>query len=147
MTGPVLLRVAGEFADGTILWMATAQAIETHVAPRIGAAAATAGRSAPRIVASVLVAVHDDEAQARSAVSARSAIYAGLPNYQRFLSVGGAATPADAAVVGSAAAVRAQLQALADAGATDILADVVPAGPDETASRRRTTNLLRELVS
>ena len=32
---PRLLRVAGEHTDGTILWMANASAIETHVAPRI----------------------------------------------------------------------------------------------------------------
>ena len=31
---PRLLRVAGELTDGTILWMANARAIETHVAPR-----------------------------------------------------------------------------------------------------------------
>ena len=31
---PRLLRVAGESADGTILWMGNARAIESHVAPR-----------------------------------------------------------------------------------------------------------------
>ena len=36
---PRLLRVAGELTDGTILWMANARSIETHVAPRITAAA------------------------------------------------------------------------------------------------------------
>ena len=45
-----LLRVAGEQTDGTILWMANAQAVETHVVPRISAAAGAAGRPAPRIV-------------------------------------------------------------------------------------------------
>lgn len=116
--------------------MATARSIEKHVAPKIRAVAAAAGRPAPRIVAGLLVAVHDDQAEARSAVAATSAPYAGLPNYQRFLGIGGAATPADAAIVGDEASVRAQLEALLDAGAAEILADVISVGPDEAASRR-----------
>ena len=40
---PRLLRVAGEQTDGTILWMGTARAIETHVSPRLRAAAEGAG--------------------------------------------------------------------------------------------------------
>ena len=35
LAGPRLLRVAGTVADGTILWMGNARAIESHVAPRI----------------------------------------------------------------------------------------------------------------
>ena len=62
-------------------------------------------------------------------------------------SIGNAPTPADAAIVGNEAAVRAQLQSLLDAGATDIWAAVFPVGDDRAASRRRTTDLLKELVS
>jgi hypothetical protein len=43
--------------------------------------------------------------------------------------------------------VRTQLQSLLDAGATDIWAAVFPVGDDKRASVRRTTDLLRELVS
>ena len=39
--------------DGTILWLADEKAIESHIAPRINAAATEAGRPAPRIVAGV----------------------------------------------------------------------------------------------
>ena len=42
--GPRLLRVAGEIADGTVLWMAPLRAIGDHIAPRIHAAAQAAGR-------------------------------------------------------------------------------------------------------
>ena len=48
---PVMLRIAGEHASGTILWMADERAIGEHVVPRITKAAAEAGRPAPRIVA------------------------------------------------------------------------------------------------
>src|SRR6476646_4942532 len=145
--GPRLLRVAGELADGTVLWMAPAAAIERHVAPKVNAAAAAAGRPAPRIVAGLPVAVHADEAEARAAAAASSVVYAGMANYQRILEIGDAATPAEAAIVGDETAVRAQLQSLIDAGATDIWAAVFPVGDDRAASRRRTTDLLRELVS
>jgi alkanesulfonate monooxygenase SsuD/methylene tetrahydromethanopterin reductase-like flavin-dependent oxidoreductase (luciferase family) len=145
--GPRLLRVAGELADGTVLWMAPAAAIERHIAPKVNAAASAAGRPAPRIVAGLPVAVHDDEPEARAAAAASSVVYAGMANYQRILEIGNAATPADAAIVGDETAVRAQLQSLIDAGATDIWAAVFPVGDDRAASRRRTTDLLRELVS
>lgn len=63
--GPRLLRLAGEQADGTIVWMANARAVRSHVAPRINEAAAGVGRPAPRIVAGLPVAVHDDVEEAR----------------------------------------------------------------------------------
>jgi F420-dependent oxidoreductase-like protein len=145
--GPRLLRVAGELADGTVLWMAPPAAIESHIVPKVHAAAAAAGRPAPRIVAGLPVAVHDDAAEARVAAAANSSMYAGMANYQRILEVGNAATPADAAIVGNEVAVRAQLQSLLDAGATDIWAAVFPVGEDRAGSRQRTVDLLKELVS
>ena len=91
--------------------------------------------------------MHDDEGEARAAAAAHSSAYAGMPNYQRILEIGDAPTPADAAIVGDETAVRAQLQSLLDAGATDIWAAVFPVGDDRAASRRRTMDLLKELVS
>lgn len=143
--GPRLLRVAGEIADGVVLWMASARAIEAHVIPRLHAAAA--GRPAPRVVAGLPVAVDDDVAEARAAAVTSSSMYSGMANYQRILAIGGQADPASAAVVGGETSVRTQLQSLLDAGATDIWAAVFPVGDDKRASMRRTTDLLRELVS
>ena len=68
--GPRLLRVAGEIADGTVLWMAPVRAVGEHIAPRIQAAAEAAGRPAPRIIAGLPVAVHDDVQEARAAQAA-----------------------------------------------------------------------------
>ena len=53
--GPVMLRIAGERADGTVLWMADERAIAEHVVPRITKAAEDAGRPSPRVVAGVPV--------------------------------------------------------------------------------------------
>jgi F420-dependent oxidoreductase-like protein len=145
--GPRLLRVAGELADGTVLWMAPPAAIGNHIVPKIHAAAAAAGRPTPRIVAGLPVAVHDDESEARVAAAAHAIAYAGMANYQRILEIGDASTPADAAIVGNESAVRRQLQSLLDAGATDIWAAVFPVGDDRASSRQRTMDLLKELVS
>jgi F420-dependent oxidoreductase-like protein len=145
--GPRLLRVAGAIADGTVLWMAPAKAIDGHVVPTITAAARDAGRGAPRIVAGLPVAVHDDETEARSAAATHSTAYAGMANYQRILDIGGASSPADAAIVGDESAVRSQLQSLLDAGATDIWAAPFPVGDDGRGSLRRTRELLMELAT
>jgi F420-dependent oxidoreductase-like protein len=143
---PRLLRVAGEHADGAVLWMAPAAAIERHIEPHLSAAAKAAGRPAPRIVAGLPVAVHYDEGEARAAVAANAVMYAGSPAYQRIMAIGGASGPGDAAIVGDETAVEVQLRALVDAGATDIWAQAVPVGDDPRASLRRTRDLLRELA-
>ena len=145
--GPRLLRVAGAVADGTILWMANARAVEDHVAPRITKAAADAGRPAPRIVAGLPVAVHDDVDAAREVAARQFVTYGQLPNYQRILAHGEVGGPAEAAIVGDEASVAAQLQGLIDAGATDVWAAIFPVGDDTAGSRRRTRALLQELAA
>lgn len=143
---PRLLRIAGTYADGVVLWTAPPAAIETHIAPRLLDAASAAGRPAPRIVAGLPVAVHDDDADARDAVARTAAAYDAQPNYQRVLALGGAASAADAAIVGDERSVRVQLQGVLDAGATDLWLNIVPVGDDPRSSVRRTRDLLRELV-
>jgi len=143
--GPRLLRVAGEVADGTVLWLATAEVIGEHVAPVINAAARAAGRPSPRIVAGLPVAVHADVEEARAAQAQAATLYASRPNFQRVVELGGAASAADTAIVGDEASVTAQLQSLLDAGATDIHAAIFPVGDDPKASVRRTRELLAGL--
>jgi F420-dependent oxidoreductase-like protein len=143
---PRLLRVAGEFADGTITFMAQAAALESHVVPRIQAAATRAGRPAPRIVAGLPVAVHNDIAEGRAAVAGAAAIYNSLPNYQRIIETGGYAGAAEAAIIGDKRSVQRQIQALVDAGATDVWAGVFPVGDDPASSLERTRDALRELL-
>ena len=145
--GPRLLRVAGQYGDGTILWMANAKAVADHVAPRITAAASGVGRPAPRIVAGLPVAVHDDVAEARETAAREFVVYGTLPNYQRILAHGGLSSPGDAAIVGDEASVAEQIHALFDAGATDFWAAPMAVGDDRSASRSRTRALLKELAA
>ena len=144
---PRLLRVAGQSADGTILWMGNAHAVATHVAPRIRAAADAAGRPEPRIVVGLPVAVHDDIDEARVVAAQQFAIYDTLPNYQRILAHGGVDSPADAAIVGDEAAVTTQIEAIFEAGGTDLWAAPFPVGTDRAASRTRTRALLQDLAT
>src|SRR5690606_37394855 len=115
--------------------------------PRISRAAEAAGRSAPRIVAGLPLAVHDDEAEAREAAARQLGHYSRLPNYARLLRAGGLDSAAEAAVVGNEASVRAQVEALFEAGATDVWAAPFPVGEDRAASRDRTRALLVELAA
>jgi F420-dependent oxidoreductase-like protein len=144
---PRMLRVAGEVADGTVTWLANREALESHVVPRINAAAASVDRPAPRVVAGLPVAVHDDVDEAREAAARQYGFYGTLPNYARILGVGGLERSADACVVGDEDAVAAQLRALVDAGATDVWAAIFPVGEDRRTSRARTRALLEQLVA
>ena len=88
---PLMLKLAGELADGTILWFADEHAIEHHVVPRITEAAAAAGRPAPRIVAPFPVALCD-EAEGRERAAKTFAAYTQIPTYQRILARGSEGT-------------------------------------------------------
>ena len=143
---PMMLKIAGTMADGTVTWMTGPKTIETHVVPGITAAAREAGKPAPRVVVGLPIAVSDDVAAAREAAGKAFRMYGGLPNYKRMLDKEGAAGPADVAIVGNEAQVEQQIRALASAGATDFVAPVFPVGPDATASLARTRALLRSLI-
>ena len=145
--GKRLLRVAGEHTAGTVLWMANAKSIETHVAPRITAAAEGAGRPTPRIVAGLPVAVHHDVDEARATAGQVFAGYGTLPNYRRILDIGGAAGPAEAAIVGDEEQVAKQVKGLVEAGATEVWAAIFPVGEDKRASRDRTRAVLKDLLT
>jgi 5,10-methylenetetrahydromethanopterin reductase len=148
--GPVMLRLAGERTDGTILWMADERAIGEHIAPVITKAAASAGRATPRIVAGVPVCLcTDDEVDAAVARTNRILSEAEMsPNYQRLLAHGDARQVGDILAAGDESAIVQRLRAFADAGATDVSVRVVPVGEsrDElVASSKRTREFLASL--
>jgi F420-dependent oxidoreductase-like protein len=133
--GPVMLRVAGEHAAGTILWMADERAIGDHIVPRITKAAEEAGRPAPRVVAGIpvtLCAPHEvEDARARATRILAEAEHS--PNYQRLLEQGDARDVGDLLAAGDEASVVARLARFRDAGATDLSVRIVPIGPDREA--------------
>ncbi|CAL9327570.1 F420-dependent glucose-6-phosphate dehydrogenase (plasmid) [Streptomyces sp. enrichment culture] len=149
--GPVMLRLAGERADGTILWMADERAVAEHVVPRITKAAESAGRPAPRVVAGIPVCLCEpsrvDEARERANRILGEAEIS--PNYQRLLEQGEAQDIGDLCAAGDEAAILARLRRFADAGATDISIRLLPIGGNRDeliASKRRTRELIAELA-
>jgi F420-dependent oxidoreductase-like protein len=149
--GPVMLALAGERADGTVLWMADERSIATHVVPRITKAAEAAGRPAPRVVAGIPVCLcrPADVPAARERANRILGEAEISPNYQRMLEHGDASNVGDLCAAGDEAAIAARFQSFADAGATDLSVRLLPIGNgrDELiASKLRTRDLLTELA-
>jgi F420-dependent oxidoreductase-like protein len=150
--GPLMLRLCGERADGTILWMADERAIGTHVVPNLARAATEAGRPSPRVVAGVPVCLCADH-EVEAAVARTNRILAEAevsPNYQKLLDHGDAKSVGDILVAGSEAAIVKRLRAFADAGVTDLSVRVVPIGDNREeliSSSKRTRGLLGSLAS
>jgi F420-dependent oxidoreductase-like protein len=147
---PVMLRLAGEQASGTILWLADERAIGEHVVPRITKAAAGAGRPAPRVVAGVPVALcpEDDVDAARQWANRLLGHAEFCPNYQRLLERGDAKDVGDILAAGDESSVLDRLRAFRDAGVTDLAVRPLALGPDRAArieSRQRTLSFLAGL--
>jgi F420-dependent oxidoreductase-like protein len=148
--GPLMLRLAGEHASGTVLWLADERAVGEHVVPRIAKAAAAAGRPAPRVVAGVPVALcARDEVDAARAFANRVLGHSEYcPSYQQLLERGDARSEGDLLLAGDETAVLDRLRAFKDAGATDLAVRVLALGADRAsrlASRRRTLAFLASL--
>jgi F420-dependent oxidoreductase-like protein len=140
--GERMLTLAGSMTDGTATWMTGPATLESHIIPTITAAAAEAGRPAPRIVAAFPVCVTTDEAGARTRASEVFSIYGQLPSYRAMLEREGAQGPADVAIVGDEDAVATRVRELAAIGVTDFGA--APYG--STDERAATLKLLTALT-
>jgi 5,10-methylenetetrahydromethanopterin reductase len=138
---PAMLRLAGQRADGTILWMTGPATVRDYIAPAITQAAETAGRPAPRVVCILPVCVTDDPGQARARAAKVLAIYGQLPSYRAMLDREGAAGPADIAIAGDEDTVSAQIMALAGAGVTDFVALEFARGEEHQRTRALLTSL------
>jgi 5,10-methylenetetrahydromethanopterin reductase len=149
--GPVMLKIAGEHADGTVLWMADERAIGDHIAPRITKAAADAGRPAPRIVAGIPVCLcANSEIDAAKERANRILSEAETsPNYQKLLDRGGARNVGDLCAAGDSEQILRRFRRFADAGVTDLSVRLLPIGDtrDElVASKYRTREMIGELA-
>ena len=150
--GPVMLTIAGERADGTVLWMADERAVAEHVVPRITKAADNAGRKAPRIVAGIPVCLcaagEVDAARERANRILGEAEVS--PNYQRLLGYGDAKDVGDICAAGDEDAILARLRRFADAGVTDLSVRLLPIGDNRdelVASKRRTREMIAALAT
>ncbi|WP_245765337.1 TIGR03564 family F420-dependent LLM class oxidoreductase [Nonomuraea jiangxiensis] len=141
--GPVMLRIAGELADGTVTTWTGAAAIARHIEPRITEAARAAGRPAPRIVASALVAVTDDPQRVRDQVAEQLGFAAGFASYRYLLELQGLSGLHETVIAGDESTVDKEIGRFAEVGVTDFL--VSPAGDE--ADQARTLAFVRDRLA
>ncbi len=133
--GPRMCELAGEIADGAILWLCTPDYVRTVARPAIERGRRRAGKTLEGfdIAAAVPLAVTDDAAAARAAFRTELSRYAALPFDRAMMDASGlgealrafdrdGAVPESMAAalggVGDAATARAYLQAYREAGVT-----------------------------
>ncbi len=142
--GTQMLNLTGRLADGTITWMTGPSTLKEHTVPTLRSAAAAAGRpEAVRVVAGLPVCVTDDPGAARDRAAKVFSVYGQLPSYRAMLDREGAEGPADVALCGDEATVRAGIARLEEAGVTDFCAAEFASSDVE---RGRTRDLLRSLL-
>lgn len=142
---PAMARVAGEGCDGVVTWLAGPRTLDEVIVPAVAAAAADAGRPAPRVIAALPVAVWPDAAEAQAAADQRFARYGTLQNYQQVFAREGIAGPGEIAIVGDETAVEHQLHRYAATGATEFWPVAFPVGPNPAGSLSATTRFLAAL--
>jgi F420-dependent oxidoreductase-like protein len=142
--GPKMLNLAGERTDGTVTYLTGPRTLESHIIPRIRAAAEEVGRPAPRIAAGGLpIALVDDVDSTRAEIARQHDGYGALPTYHAMLDREGVEGPADVAILGDAKTLKESLNHLARIGVTDFIAGLFSA--DENAYERTIDFLTAQL--
>lgn len=116
--GPVMLKIAGELADGTNTWMVGPNTMANHIAPGLGRDDAT-------IVGGVPVVLTTNIDEARETIAKELIIYGQLPSYRAMLDREGVEGPADIAIVGDENTLRGEIKRFEDAGVTDFNAAIM----------------------
>jgi 5,10-methylenetetrahydromethanopterin reductase len=142
--GPLMLKIAGTYADGTTLWVTGPKEITEHIVPTITAAASAVGKTAPRIVAALPIVVTNDVAAAKFKIVEDLKTYGMLPSYRAMHDREGAGGPEDVAIIGDAIMVKEGIAKLRDAGVTDFNTAIMPV---EEGSLEATLNVLQSELS
>jgi 5,10-methylenetetrahydromethanopterin reductase len=141
--GPVMLKIAGELADGTNTWMVGPKTMESHILPTLGGAASAAGNGDPRVVGGYPIVLTTNVEEARRKINEQLVIYGQLPSYRAMLDREGARGPADIAIVGDENALTSELKRLEDIGVTDFNAAISDV---EDGARARTLDYLASVA-
>jgi F420-dependent oxidoreductase-like protein len=141
--GKQSLRLAGELADGTFPYLASPATLAESIVPTISAAAAAAGRPAPRVVMVVPAVVTSDVDGVRDRAAAHMAFYDDVPAAQFSVQREGAAHAHELAVIGDEETVAAAIERYFEAGATEVSIAYTNIGTAE--EQARTITLLGQL--
>jgi len=95
---PRMLELAGEVADGVVLWMCSPAYIKEHVVPRIAAGRAKVGKSMEgfEVVAAVPACLTSDRAGAQEVFRSTVSRYGSLPYYRKMMDASGFKAELDA---------------------------------------------------
>ena len=116
--GPVMLKIAGELADGTNTWMVGPNTMAQHIVPGLE-------RSDATVVGGVPIVLTTNIDQARETIGKNLVMYGQLPSYRAMLDREGAAGPQDIAIVGDENTLRGEIKRFEDAGVTDFNAAIM----------------------
>lgn len=130
--GPVMLKLAGEFADGTNTWMVGPKTMEEHIVKRLREA--SVGRDDPKVVGGFPVILTNKPDDARARIAEGLTIYGQLPSYRAMLDREGVDGPADIAIVGDENLLRGEIRRLENIGVTHFNAAIM--GVEEGAYDR-----------
>jgi 5,10-methylenetetrahydromethanopterin reductase len=122
--GRRMLELAGRTVQGTTVGQCGPRTIASHVAPRIRAAAAEAGRPEPRIMALIRICVTDDHAGAYALARETAMRYRAVPSYATVQDIEGLDDPAELHLIGTWQRILDGLAAYATAGVTDFRLEV-----------------------
>ena len=137
--GPVMLKLAGEFADGTVTWMTGPNTLEDYIIPTINKSANASGKPNATIAAGFPIVLTNDPDGARELISRELQIYGMLPSYRSMLDKEGLEGPADLAIAGDETELRSKMRQLKDIGVTDFCASIVA---DDAETHDRTLEFL-----
>ena len=128
---PQMARLAGEFSDGIIPWLASAEYVRDVLIPAAAEGADRAGRSSPPIIASVPVILAASAAAALAVAQRDLAIYPHMPFYRAVFEASRVSVPADATwthsmldaatVWGDTAQITQGITRFFDAGAAEVI--------------------------
>jgi 5,10-methylenetetrahydromethanopterin reductase len=141
--GPVMLKLTGELADGTVTWMVGPTTMEKHIVPTLSAAAKSAGKPAPIVVGGFPVVPTNKPDEARENIAKQLTIYGQLPSYRAMLDREGAKGPADIALAGDENYLRGAIDRLRNIGVTDFNAAIAAS---DAAGAERTLEFLASLT-
>jgi F420-dependent oxidoreductase-like protein len=136
--GPKMLNLAGQYTDGTILWMTGPTTIKDYVRPAL-LEASSGQQVVPRIIAGIPVLCTDDPDVGRALAAEKFGVQ---PSYRIMLDREGLSGPEDLAIIGDRDAIAYRLQELFDAGADEIICSEFGSAADV----KRTRAALAEII-
>ena len=140
-----MLDLAGRRVQGTSVGQCGPRTIATHIAPRLRAAAAAAGRPEPRIMALIRLCVTDDPGPAYALATETANWYRTVPSYATVQDMEGLDEPAQLHLIGSWERVLDGLHDYAEAGVTDYRLEI--AAPDARSREASRAALAAYLTS